>query len=433
MGQSGIAPPSSILDLSAIATYQGDTTINNAIVQVNAGNTGTNNGAAVANILPTGTTLNLINSAAWNIDSGASSLTVAGLNGDSTSRFGTTNASTAVSLTLAGAGNYNFAGVIGAMTVAGKPGVDAELRLVKSGSGTQVLSGANTYAGTTTISGGILSTPFLAAGGSPSGIGSSANTAANLVINGGTLQYTGGDTSTDRNFTIGAPGATLDSSGATNGALNMSNPAAIAFSATTSPVALNLTGSSTGANTLTGIIGNPGTGANITTLNKTGIGTWILSGSNTYSGNTNVTAGTLGLAGGSANNIPGSPRISLGTGTTLDVTGLSAGTLVLGNGASSQTLAAPSPSPSGPPNSAAVAGSLEVKSGSVFVGGSGSNLTVSGGITLDSGSLSTFALGTPNGAGVAANSFVNITGAGGFECSGDAHPQSNRHGASWHL
>ncbi len=418
VGQSGIVAPSSILDLSAVATYQGNTTISNAIVQVNAGNTGTNNGAAVANILPTGTTLNLINSGAWNIDSGASSLTVAGLNGDATSKFGTTNASTAVSLTLAGAGSYAFPGLIGAMTVAGKPGVDAELRLVKSGSGTQVLSGANSYAGTTTISGGVLSTPLLAIGGSPSGIGSSSNAATNLVINGGTLQYTGGDTSTDRNFTIGAPGATLDSSGATNGALNMSNTAAVAFSATTSPVALTLTGSSTGANTLAGIIGNPGTGANITTLNKSGVGTWFLSGSNTYSGNTNVNAGTLGLAGGSTNNIPGSPRISLGSGATLDVNGLSAGTLVLGNGTISQTLAAPAPSVSGPPNLATVAGSLEIKSGSVIAGGSGSNLTVSGAVTLDSGSLASFALGTPNGTGNATTAFVNINGAGGLTVAG---------------
>jgi autotransporter-associated beta strand protein len=408
----------SILDLSAVATYQGNTTISNAIVQVNSGNTGTNNGAAVVNILPTGTTLNLINNGAWNIDSVASNLTVAGLTGDSSGRFGTSNQTTTSSLTLGGAGTYSFPGVIGAITVAGKLGTDTRINLIKSGSGTQILSGPNTYSGTTTISGGILSTPLLNAGGLASGIGSAANTANTLVINGGTLQYTGPDVDTDRGFTLGAAGGTLDASGDTNSALNMSNTAAIAFSATTSPVTLTLTGSSTGANTLAATIGNPGTGANVTTINKTGAGTWILSSSSTYSGNTTISGGTLGLSGGSTNNIPGSPRVSIGVGATLDVTGLSAGTLSLGNGSISQTLAAPIPSVSGPPNSGAVSGSLEIISGSAIASGSGSILTVSGGVTLDSGSVSSFALGVPNGPNNAATSFVNITGAGGLTVTG---------------
>ena len=80
----------SILDISARATYQGNTTINSAVAQVGSGTAGVN-GAAVVNVLPTTTVLNLINNGAWNIDSGVSNLTVAGLTGDATGRFGTTN------------------------------------------------------------------------------------------------------------------------------------------------------------------------------------------------------------------------------------------------------------------------------------------------------------------------------------------------------
>ncbi len=61
----------------------------------------------------------------------------------------------------------------------------------------------------------------LANGGSNSSIGSSSNVAANLLIQGSTLKYVGTGHTTDRLFTIGTAGATLDASG--TGAVVFSN------------------------------------------------------------------------------------------------------------------------------------------------------------------------------------------------------------------
>ncbi|MFW5692719.1 MAG: autotransporter-associated beta strand repeat-containing protein, partial [Thermoguttaceae bacterium] len=71
----------------------------------------------------------------------------------------------------------------------------------KVDSGTWTLSGANTYTGATRLYNGVLAVDTLADGGSPSGIGQSSNAAGNLVFAGGTLRYTGGDATTDRDFT----------------------------------------------------------------------------------------------------------------------------------------------------------------------------------------------------------------------------------------
>ena len=70
-----------------------------------------------------------------------------------------------------------------------------------------------------------LTVSSLANGGVPSNIGSSSNAASNLHINGSTFKYTGGAASTDRLFTIGTNGATVDASG--TGAVSFTNTAAL--------------------------------------------------------------------------------------------------------------------------------------------------------------------------------------------------------------
>lgn len=61
-----------------------------------------------------------------------------------------------------------------------------------------------------------------------------------------------------------------------------------------SPVTLS--GSNTGANTISGVI-DDGTAGGKTTLTKTGSGTWILSGDNTYTGPTAINGGMLFISG----------------------------------------------------------------------------------------------------------------------------------------
>jgi fibronectin-binding autotransporter adhesin len=159
--------------------------------------------------------------------------------------------------------------------------------------GTTVLTGTGTQTGATLINGGTLVATQLANGGSASSIGQSTGDATNLVLNGGALRYTGGAQSTDRLFQIGGTTAggtgTLDASG--SGALNFTNTGGVAYGTPNQTRTLGLTGTNTGANTLAALIADNGTGA--VSVAKSGAGTWVLSGANTYSGGTTISFGTV--------------------------------------------------------------------------------------------------------------------------------------------
>ena len=136
--------------------------------------------------------------------------------------------------------------------------------LTQSGNGTVTLSSpTNDYTGITTLNNGILSVTNLANGGSPSPIGAASSASANLVLNGGDLQYTGPTASTDHGATLGANGGTV--------------------AVTTAASTLTLGGV---------IAGSSGGG-----LTKAGNGTLALTGGNTYDGPTTISAGTVRLSG----------------------------------------------------------------------------------------------------------------------------------------
>ena len=214
--------------------------------------------------------------------------------------------------------------------------------LTKTGAGTATLAGTNTYTGVTTLTAGTLSVGTIGSGGVAGNLGQATNAAANLVFNGGTLQYTGTDATTNRNFTLTA---------GTTGT----------FDITTN----NLTVS--GASTAT-------SGA----LTKTGAGTLTLSGTNLYTGLTTVNAGTLAFGGSNALStgavtVDGTTAIlSLGASHTDTV-----GTVTLANGGSI----------TGTGSSALTStGTFEMQNGTVsaILAGSGIalNKTTSGTVTL---------------------------------------------------
>ncbi len=194
--------------------------------------------------------------------------------------------------------------------------------LVKIGSGTWTLTGSSTFTGPLKISHGKISVATIANGGTASPLGKATNAAANLVLDGGTLQYTGSSsTAIDRLFTLTANGGTLDGSG--TGGFQLTNTGSIAFTGTGNRT-LNLIGSYT-SNSLSFALGDPSSG--VTSLTMNGSGRWILNGSGalTYSGTTSVIAGTL-LDLNKTNILPfgaGKGNLSISSGATFEMNGQS--------------------------------------------------------------------------------------------------------------
>jgi fibronectin-binding autotransporter adhesin len=191
--------------------------------------------------------------------------------------------------------------------------------LVKTGPGTLIFTAANTYTGKTNIAEGALSVASI---NSVSGGSSSSNLGAPTTVSNGTiglgsstitgrLIYTGSGETTDRVLDLAGTtgGGTIDQSG--TGLLKFTSD--LTATGAGSKV-LTLQGSTAGSGEISGaIVDNSGT--NITSVEKTGTGTWVLSGANTYTGTTTVTQGTLSV-GSSANLGSGTSSVILGGATT---------------------------------------------------------------------------------------------------------------------
>ncbi|WP_428939595.1 beta strand repeat-containing protein [Fontivita pretiosa] len=354
-------------------------------------------GGSTANLAATSQTVGTIvfnRTASFTITATTGSLTIG-------SRISvTTNNSFTISAGVILGGNNVWDVANGTLTIAAP--VSGAFSLEKAGGGLLVINAASTYSGATTISGGTLATGVLGNYNLASGIGSHAsNDAANLLLNGGTLRWTGlAATSTDRNFTLGGGGGGLDASGAAgatisfNGTMTASGAGNRTFS---------LSGSNIGDNTLSSAIVDAGVGS-VTSLLKSGAGKWVLSGASSYGGTTSISGGTLALSGG-ANRLPTGTAVTLSSGTAaLDLGGNnqtiaslsgSGGTLALGAG--NLTV--------GDANTTSFAGVI-TGSGGIIKQGSGtlvlSNVgnTYSGATVINEGAIEVNAIDDSGGSGI---------------------------------
>ena len=234
---------------------------------INTLNQSTFEGTSAATIDPGTTDTLAVNSIL--VSSGAGSLTIGTTAGDGTLK----SAGTSLQVIENSSGGSTINSTIANGTAAST--------FTKSGTGLLTLTGTNTYTGATTIEGGILAVSVMANGSSNSGIGASAAAAGNLILNNGTLRYTGNTVSSNRGFTLTA---------ATTGTVDVS----------TSAQTLTLSG---------------GIAATTGNLVKSGAGILTLSAASAHSGTTAVTgSGKLTVSSTMLN----ASAFSAGTGSTLE-------------------------------------------------------------------------------------------------------------------
>jgi T5SS/PEP-CTERM-associated repeat protein/autotransporter-associated beta strand protein len=213
--------------------------------------------------------------------------------------------------------------------------------------GTVTLTGANTYRGPTIVNGAVLefnSIGNVDVNGIASALGAPRNTAdgtirlgaldANVVANPdddvavtGTLRYVGGGHTTDRAIALSADGAggVIESSG--GGGPLVFTASEFQLDATGGKT-LTLGGTNAEANEIqadlveisSGSGGGQGGPLLFVALLKEGDGTWILSGTNSYSGDTIVDGGQLEITGGGSVTDSSRGYIGLSTGSTGAVT-----------------------------------------------------------------------------------------------------------------
>jgi autotransporter-associated beta strand protein len=209
---------------------------------------------------------------------------------------GTVTSTNTRALTVNGSGTYSFSGNV--------TGATAEFKVGLGGSGKQILSGSNSYGGLTTITTGILNIRNdNALGTTNSGI---------IVASGSTLQLEGGINVGNEAMTFNGTGAALQNgvlvnvSGANSygGQLTMGSSVTTAISSDSGTLNLTNTGAIVNANNRTLLLTGSGNGslagalAGAGNIAKNGMGTWTLTGANTYSSATAISAGSLQLGNG---------------------------------------------------------------------------------------------------------------------------------------
>jgi autotransporter-associated beta strand protein len=214
------------------------------------------------NVLPAASPVQVAGGALLDINGGTQ--TIGSLSGAGT----VTNSNERVAANLIVGGDNTSQTFSGAITAT----VPANLALTKIGSGTQTLSGENNYTGGTTVDAGTLA--LGAAASLPGNTAVTVSGTLDLVTFGGNVSLLNGS-------------GTVDHSGQGSSTLTV------------------------GSGDFTGAIENSGGSLG---LLKVGNGELILSGSNTYSGGTDVAAGTLGVTNPAA--LPNETNLTVDAGGT---------------------------------------------------------------------------------------------------------------------
>jgi len=323
-GTLAIASTGSFNSSGNVTIGGGNLTLNNAVSTVrevtqNTGNLTLNSGARLD------IALNSYNLVAGNILGNG---TIRLLNNGRTLTISGAATSIASGITIEGAdpvSNTVSIGNLGQFYTLGARITGSAMRLTVNNTSITVIDGDNSFGGGTSLNAGSLVV------GSDTALGTGALTMGGFTI------LTPGSSAFDGTRTVGNPIVL----GGTGVALSVLNSAAVMR--------------------LTGVIsGEPG-------FTKTGAGTVILSGANTYFGGTNVVAGTLALGQVAAGAIgaAGTGPITLGNDSTLqsNVTGTLGNALTIGGGISA-TIGATSG------NTLTIAGSVNIG------GGTGTTLTI---------------------------------------------------------
>ncbi|MBI5771329.1 MAG: autotransporter-associated beta strand repeat-containing protein [Verrucomicrobia bacterium] len=250
---------------SAANNYDGSTTINAGTLRL-----------GVANAIPNASAVAVASGATFDLN--AFSETVGSLAGAGNVALGSPGAATTVS---AGGNNTST-------TLSGVMSGGANAAFTKTGTGTMTLSGANTYAGATTVSAGTLIAAHNTA------LGTSA--AGTTVAAGATLGLQGGITVTGESLSVAAATSPSTASLANLSGTNVwTGNVSLTGAVANDQVKIDAAGGS--QLTLSGVISEA---TNAKVVAKTGTGTVVLSGANTYTGSTNVAAGMLVAANDTA-------------------------------------------------------------------------------------------------------------------------------------
>ncbi|MFU8892485.1 MAG: InlB B-repeat-containing protein [Luteolibacter sp.] len=233
-------------------------------------------------------------------------------------------------------GNNTFSGVI-ANSATGSGAVG----LQKLEAGKWILGNNNTYTGKTDVRGGTLEIASLKNLDTNSSIGKNNDLQLGFFNTAGTLSYVGGETSTNRPVQINDYTSGTGNTG--SGIILNNGSGALTFTAPTfiptnevvvANRSLELGGSySATPNEIQGVIQDiaPVAGkAIISVVKRNDASTWILSGSNTYTGTTTVSAGKLFINGDQSN---ATGNVSVAANATLGGTGTIGGnTTIAANG-----------------------------------------------------------------------------------------------------